>query len=275
MYVLRQAARQWSVDNASEMGAALAYFTLFSIAPLLVIAIAIAGLVYGPEAARGAVETQLNHLMSKPAAEAVQGMLKQINQPSTGIWATVAGFATLILGALGAFLHMRGALCRIWHLEPPGGRGFLAIILDYVLAIIMILCCGSLLLVSLTVSTALAFVGNRFAGRIPGGHGPWQTLEFLVSFGFLTLLFAVAFRVLSARRIPWGLIWYGAGVTSLLFTIGKTLIGYYLAYTGTKSAYGAAGSLVVFLIWVYYSSLIVFFGAELIQARRTLAGKTS
>jgi membrane protein len=285
-HILRQAARQWSADHASEMGAALAYFTLFSIAPLLIIAIGIAGLVFGPEAAQGAVEGQLTQIVGPDAAHAIQGMLKRINRPTAGFWATVAGSVTIVLGALGAFLHLRSALCRIWHLEPSGGGGILATILNYVLAIVMVLCCGGLLLVSMTASTALAFLGNRYAGRIPGGQGLWQTLEFIVSVGFMTLLFAVAFRVLSARRIPWGLIWYGAAVTSLLFTIGKTLIGYYLAYfaapqpsadqgsaAGAVSPFGAAGSLVVFLIWVYYSSQIVFFGAELIQVRRTQAGQ--
>jgi len=259
------------------MGAALAYLSLFSIAPLLVIAISIAGLVFGPDAARGAVETQLNQALNnnKTAVDFVLGMLKQVNRPKTGLLATIAGFVALVVGALGVFLHLRGALRRIWRLEPPGGGGFLATLLDYLLAIIMVLCCGGLLLVSLTVSTALAFVGtfvgNRFTSRFPGGPLLCQSLEFLVSFAFITLLFAIVFRVLSARRIPWGQIWYGAAVTSLLFTVGKTLIGYYLAYTGTASAYGAAGSLVVFLIWVYYSSQIVFFGAEVVQARRMLA----
>jgi len=275
LHILQTAARQWSADRASEKGAALAYFTLFSIAPLLIIAIAIAGLVFGEKAAREAVEAELNRAVGHDAADAVQGMLTQTSSPRAGILTTIAGIATLGLGALSAFLHLRGALCRIWHLEPPGGGGFLAMILDYVIAIIMVLCCGGLLLVSLTASTVLAFLGRNYADQIPGGQWPWQVLEFVVSFSFITLLFAVIFRVLSARRIPWRLIWYGATVTSLLFTIGKTLIGFYLGCTGTASAYGAAGSLVVFMIWVYYSSQIVFFGSELIQARRILAAERS
>jgi membrane protein len=267
--LVRQAASQWSEDRASEMGAAVAYFTIFSIAPLLVIAIAIAGLVFGEDAARGNVETQLQQTIGKEAAHLVQELLKNANQPHVGIWATVAGGVVLVAGALGAFLELRSALCRIWHLNTSCASSFLGIILDYVIAFIMVLCCAVLLLVSVAISTALTYLNEEVFTDMPGSQALWQTVEFLVSFTLVTLIFAVMFRVLSARRIPWRLIWYGAGITSLLFTIGKTLIGFYLGYTGTASTYGAAGSLVVLLIWIYYSSQILFFGSELIQARRT------
>jgi membrane protein len=269
--ILKHAAQQWSDDRASEMGAALSYYMMFSIAPLLIIAIAIAGLVFGEDAARGNVASQLEHTIGRDAARVVEELLKRVNQPRAGLWATVAGGATLIAGALGAFVQLRSALCRIWHLSPACGGGFLGMLLDYVIAFIMVLCCALLLLLSVATSAALVYLGDRFANRIPGGRGLWRTIEFLVSFALITLIFAVLFRVLSARRIPWGLIWYGAAITSLLFTIGKTLIGFYLGYTGTTSAYGAAGSLVALLIWIYYSAQIIFFGAELVQVRRSLA----
>jgi membrane protein len=267
-HLLKTAAGQWSADHASEKGAALAYYTLFSIAPLLVIAITIAGLVFGEEAARGAVAAQLTDALGKDAAGAVQDLLAQVNEPGAGTFATVASIVTLLLGALGSFLHLRSALSRIWRLSPPGGGGILAIVLDYAIAVLLVLLTGGLLLVSVIASAVLTYLGQRFEGHIPGGHLPWRILEFVVSVAFLTLVFAVIFRVCSANRIAWGLVWFGAALTSLLFTIGKTLIGLYLGSTGTASAYGAAGSLVLFLIWVYYSAQILFFGAELIQARR-------
>ena len=273
--IVRQAASQWSDDRASEMGAALAYFTMFSIAPLLIIAIAIASLVFGEDAARGNVETQLEQMIGKEAAHLVQELIKNANHPHVGIWATIVGVTTLVIGALSAFLELRSALCRIWHLQTDCGGSVVSIILDYVLAFIMVLCCGVLLFLSVAVSAVLNYLGEEFAANIPGSQWFWRAVVFLVSFALITLLFALIFRVLSARRIPWRLIWYGAAITSLLFTIGKTLIGLYLGYTGTASTYGAAGSLVALLIWIYYSSQILFFGAELVQARRMHEEKRS
>jgi membrane protein len=229
--------------------------------------------VFGEEAAHGVVKAQLGDALGTDAAGAVQELIKQTYEHPAGIWASAASVATMMVGALGAFLHLRGALCRIWKLEPPGGGGILALVLNYALAIFMVLCCGGLLLALLSASAVLTYLGQQVESHLEGGRLPWRAMEFGISFAFSTVLFAVIFRVLSARRIPWGLTWYGAAVTSLLFTIGKTLLGFYLGTTGTASAYGAAGSLVVFLIWVYYSAQIVFFGAELVQARRTLAAE--
>jgi membrane protein len=268
LLLLKAAAVQWSADRAAAQGAALAYYTLFSIAPLLVIAIAIAGLVFGKEAARGEVTAQLTEALGKETAEAIQGLLQEVNKPQTGGWAAAAGIATLLVGALGVFLHLRGALCTIWRLEPPGGGGILAIVFDYLLAIIMVLCCGVLLLASLAATSVLAYLSQEFKRQLPWAQWPWQAVEFLTSVALFTVLVALLYYLLSGRRIPWRLTWYGAAITSLLLTVGKTLIGWYLGTTGTASAYGAAGSLVVFLIWVYYSAQILFFGAELIQARR-------
>jgi membrane protein len=268
---LRQAISQWSSDHASEMGAALAYYSVFSIAPLLIIVIAVAGLVFGEDAARGAVEAQLSSTMNAQAAHFVQDVLQQLNRPRVGLLSTVIGGVTLLFGALGAFLHLRGALCRIWKLSPSSSATWLAMLVDYLLALSMVLSSVVLMLVLLTVNAALIYLGKT--RWLPGGQGLWQGLEFLVSFGLMSLLFGALFWVLSGRRIPWRLIWYGAGITALLFTIGKSIIGFYLGLVaGSGSAYGAAGSLVVFLLWIYYSSLIVFFGAELVQVRRRQEG---
>jgi membrane protein len=270
---LRQAARQWSSDHASEMGAALAYYSVFSIAPLLVIVIAIAGLVFGGDAARGAVEAELSSTMNAQAAHYVQEVLRELNRPRVGILSTVVGCVTLLFGALGVFLQLRSALCRIWRLSPSSSATWLAMLIDYLLALSMVLCCVLLMLVLLTANAVLIYLGRTSIHWLPGGQGPWQGVEFLISFAIMTLLFAALFWVLSGRRIRWRWIWYGAGVTALLFTVGKSIIGFYLGLVaGSGSAYGAAGSLVVFLIWIYYSAQIVFFGAELVQVRRQQEG---
>ncbi len=267
--VFVQACRQWIANQDSLLGAGLAYYTLFSIAPLLVIAIRIASFFFEEQAARQEVIEQLSRFIGKDAAAFIQGLIDNAAQPQTGIWATVVSIVVLIVGALSVFLHMRTALCTIWKLEAPRGNTFLAILVDYALALVMVL-----------------ITGGAFAGVAGGGNGRahparqtqrpspnvgihWQLLEFGFSLLLLTLLFTAMFVVLSDRRISWRYVIYGAIVTSFLFTIGKFALGMYLVYSSTASVYGSAGSLVVFLIWVYYSSQILFFGAELVQARRT------
>jgi membrane protein len=266
--ILLRACQQWSANQDSRLGAALAYYTLFSIAPLLVIAIHIAGLFFGEDAARGRVADHLSSLIGKESAQAIQNLVENADQSKSGGWALVS-FGVLVIGALGVFLHVRGALRTIWKLEPPQGNTVLGILLDYLLALAMVLCTGVLLLLSLAASMIVPVLRDVMERQFPGNGFQWQILEFWMSVLFLTMLFTAIFRVLSARRIAWGYVLYGALVTSLLFSIGKIALGMYLVYTSTASMYGAAGSLVVFLIWVYYSSQILFFGAELVQARRT------
>src|SRR5262249_19580881 len=206
-------------------------YTLFSVAPLLIIAIAIAGLVFGEDAARGQVREQLRETIGADAAGAVQTLLEKTSEPTRGVWATVVGAVALLAGALGVFIQLRTALGVIWRMAPPQGAGLLGVLKDYLLAFLMVLLSGVLLLVSLAASTALAALARAAAGTLPGGSGLWHAVEFLISIGFFTLLFATVFRVLSGNRIAWGDVWNGALVTAVLFTIGKTLIGFYLAYT--------------------------------------------
>ncbi len=267
--ILWRACLQWGENKDSRLGAALAYYTLFSIAPLLLIAIRLAGLIFGADAAQGKVVEHLAEVLGLDTAQAIQALIQEASRPQTGTWATVVGLAVLIIGALGIFLHLRGALCTIWKLQPPHGNSFLGILLDYLLAIVMVLVTGVLLLASLGISTALPVLAEMLEKAMPEVNLPWRYVEMGVSFLFLTLLFAAVYRVLSGQRIAWRYVWYGSAICALLFTVGKTLLGLYLAYSSTISMYGAAGSVVVFLIWVYYSSQIMFFGAELIQARRT------
>jgi membrane protein len=256
-------------NQDSRLGAALSYYTLFSIAPLLVIAIHIAGLFFGEDAARGKVVEHLSSMIDKESAQAIQKLVESAAQPKSGDWAPLVSFGVLVVGALSVFLHVRGALCTIWKLEPPQGNTILGVVMDYLLALAMVLCTGVLLLLSLAASMLVPIFRDLMDRQFPGNGFQWQILEFGLSVLFLTLLFTAIFRILSGQRIPWKYALYGALITSLLFSIGKVALGMYLVYTGTASMYGAAGSLVVFLIWVYYSSQILFFGAELVQARRT------
>ena len=267
--IVVRAGQQWSANGDSRLGAALAYYALFSVAPLLVIAINIAGVVYGEQAAQGEVKRYLSTYIDPDSAGALQSLVQSASQAPGATWSQLLGLALIVYGALGAFVHLRTSLCLIWKLEPPHTNTYLATLIDYVLALAMVLFTAVLLLGSVAASVAVSFVRAYMEQHFPGEAFPWDWVEFTVSVAFLGVLFGAIYRILSGRRISWGYVGYGAVVASLLFTVGKILLGYYFVYAGIASAYGAAGSLVVFLVWVYYSSQTLFFGAELIQARRT------
>jgi membrane protein len=264
--IITRAAQQWSANRDARLGAALAYYALFSVAPLLLIAMLIAGAVFGEEAARGQVEQHLKGQVGPEIALTIQRLVQSASEPRTAL-APSLGLALLIVGALGMFLHLRGSLCMIWKLEPPRGSTLLGMLWDYTLALAMVLFCGVLLFASLAASMLVSIFQTHLEKWAPGL--PWQWVEMGLSFLYLAILFAAIYRILSGGRIPLRYVAYGAFVAAVLFTIGKVLLSYYLVYTSTASVYGAAGSLVAFLIWIYYSSQILFFGAELIQARRT------
>lgn len=267
--IVVRAATRFSEHDGAQMGAALSYYAVFSTAPLLLLAVMLASLFYDEEAARAQVKTHLTEMLGPQSAEEISSWMKREGRPEGGRLAAVVGISLLLVGTLGLFLHVRRCLCIIWELEPPQGSSLLLTLLNYLLAIVAVLCVGLLLLVSLAASTAVAIMVHLMGDKLPGGASLWHWVEVGLSFLLLTLFFAVVYRVLSGRKVSWGYIWYGAFVCAVLFTIGKKLISLYLAYTSSTSIYGAAGSLVVFLVWVYYSSQIAFFGAELIQARRT------
>lgn len=269
--ILVRAARQFDEHRGSQMGAALAYYALFSIAPLLVIAVTFAGIIFGRQAALSRVHEHLAEYVGPASADEITALMDSAYRPGGGIFAAVVGVLLLLAGALTVFLHFRRCLNVIWHLDTPRTNGIVGTLLNYALAIVMVACTGMLLLLSVALSTAMPGIEKILTEYVPGTGSVWQWFEAGVSFLLLTLYFALIFRIMSGRRIAWGYVWYGSLVTSVLFTVGKTLIGLYLAHTSTASAYGAAGSLIVFLVWVYYSSQIIFFGAELIQARRTRA----
>jgi membrane protein len=268
--IVKRAVEQFGQDHVAAMGAALAYYTIFSIAPLLILTIRIASYFYDEEQVRSEVYSQLQEVMTEQSAKVIQEMIDRVHQAQTGSdWAPGLGIVLLLAGSLGIFLHIRNTLSMIWKLEPPRGSSLLGVLLNYGLAILMILVAGLLLLASLAVSTGLALLLERLEEWLPGDPARWQVLEFGASILFLTLVFALIYRILSGRRIPWRYVWYGSVIAALLFAVGKTLLGWYLASSSTVSVYGAAGSVVAFMIWVFYSSQILFFGAELIQARRT------
>jgi membrane protein len=269
--ILVRAVRQWSANGDSRLGAALAYYALFSIAPLLVIAINIAGAVYGDQAAQGKVKEYLSDYIEPGSAGAIQELVDAASKSPGAVWARLLSIAALVFGALGAFVHMRTSLCLIWKLEPPHVNTVVATLLDYGLALVMVLVTGALLTGSVAAGVVMQVFHDYVERHFSIQPFPWDWLEFVVSIFFLTLVFAAIYRILSDRRIAWRYVGYGSVIAALLFTVGKFLLSYYLVYAGFATTYGAAGSLVVFLVWVYYSSQTLFFGAELIQARRTRA----
>ncbi|HEY1015255.1 MAG TPA: YihY/virulence factor BrkB family protein [Herpetosiphonaceae bacterium] len=262
--LLKQTGKEWSEDKVPRLGAALAYYTVFSIAPLLIIAIGIAGLVLDREAATGQIQAQLDGLLGVDAAKAIQEMIQGASKPSSGILATVIGLATLLFGASGVFGQLQDSLNTIWEVAPKPGRGILGTLKDRFLSFTMVLGVGFMLLVSLVISAALAGIGKYFENLgIPTFL--FEAINFAVSFGVITLLFAAIYKVLPDVKIQWRDVWIGAAVTALLFTIGKFLIGLYLGRSSVASSYGAVGSLAILLLWVYYSAQILFFGAEFTQ----------
>jgi len=267
-HIVVRAFRQWGSNQDSRLGAATAYYTLFSITPLLILSITVAGWFFDEEQARENVYQQLRKTIDPNSADAIKTLIERSSLPQNS-WGPIIGLALLTAGALGLFLNVRGALCTIWKLEPPRGNTYLGILLDYTLALVMVFVTGVFLLASLLVSTVLPIVIDWVDEHMPETHVHWRLVEIGISLVTLTLVFAAIYRILSGNRIAWRYVWYGALIASLLFTVGKTLMGYYLLYFSPASVYGAAGSVMVFLLWVYYSSLILFFGAELIQARRT------
>ena len=262
--LLETSALNWMDDKAPRLGAALAYYTAFSLAPLLVIVIAVAGLVFGPEAASGQIASQIKGVVGEDWARAIESMVASANKPSSSKMATALGIAMLFVGAAGLFGQLQDALNTIWKVQPKPGRGIVGFIHDRFLSFSMVLGTAFLLLVSLVISAGLAALGSLF--------GQWgvslvgQAVNLVTSFAVITLLFAMIFRFLPDAKIGWRDVWLGAVVTSLLFSLGKFLIGLYLGQTGTASAYGAAGSLAVLLIWLYYSAQIFLLGAELTKA---------
>ncbi|KAM3107147.1 YihY/virulence factor BrkB family protein [Phormidesmis sp. 146-33] len=264
--ILKDTVAEWSEDNVPLLAAALAYYTVFSLAPLLLIAIAIAGAVFGEEAAKGELIGQIQGLVGSEGAEAIQTMIANANKPgSGGTIATITGVVFLLFGASGVFGQLQAALNTIWEVKPKPGQGIGSFLQSRFLSFAMVLVIGFLLLVSLVLSAILAGISNLFGNFVPNLVIVGQLLNFVISFGVITMLIAAIYKFLPDVRVPWKNLWVGAGVTALLFNIGKFLLGLYLGSSSVGSTYGAAGSFVVVLIWVFYSAQILLFGAEFTQ----------
>lgn len=263
--LLKETFNEWQKDKAPTLAAALAFYTVFSLAPLLIIAIAIAGFVFGEEAARGQLVSQIQGLVGRDGAQTIEDLVANASHPQSGIIATLIGVATLLWGATNVFSNLKEALNLIWNTSPPPNRGIWGFIRDRVLSFAMVLSIGFLLLVSLVVSSVLAAVSQWLNGLLHIPVGLWQVVDFGISFTVVTLLFALIYKFLPDITLAWNDVWIGAAITSILFTIGKSLIGLYLGSSGVASTYGAAGSFVIVLLWINFSAQILFLGAEFTQ----------
>jgi len=253
----------WLAGNASSMGAAVAYYTIFAIAPLFVFVLAIAGFFFGHEAARRELFGQIAGLVGPSGGEAIQATVAAADQPKASVVATAMALITLFIGAGSVFIQLQYSINAIWNVRPKPGGGIRSFIKNRLLSFATLLGIGFLLLVSLVISAALSAAGKFMSGVIPAEEVLWHILDFIVSLGLVTLLFAMMYKILPDVMIAWRDVWIGAFCTALLFAAGKFLLGFYLGRGTFASAYGAAGSLVVVLIWVYYSVQILLFGAAI------------
>ncbi|BAZ46458.1 ribonuclease BN [Chondrocystis sp. NIES-4102] len=263
--LLKEAFKEWQDDRASLLAAALAYYTVFSITPLLVIAIAIAGAVFGEEAAQGEIVEQINQLVGNEGAKAIETAIANADRPQLGSVASLISIAILLVGASGVFAQLQEALNTVWNVQAKPHGGIWEFIRKRLLSFGMVLAIGFLLLVSLIFSAILSGISKLEVQVLTGFDYFWNILNSIVSFGLITFLFALIYKYLPDVKIRWKDVLVGAIITTLLFSIGKSLIGLYLGRGSFGSTYGAAGSLIVFLAWVFYSAQILLFGAELTQ----------
>jgi membrane protein len=263
--LLKQTGKAWIDDNAPRLGASLAFYTLLSLAPILIVVVAIAALAFGQKAAQGQLIWEIQDLVGTEGARAIQGLIQSAYKPGTGTTATVLGVLTLVLGASAVVVELRDALNTIWHVPAAAFssfRGFLRLVKERFYLFGLILGVGFLLLVSLALNAAIAALGSLFGSLLPASVSVLHLAVFLISFLLITFLFAAIYKFLPDVQLKWSDVIVGACFASLLFTIGKQLIGIYLGKASFGSTYGAAGSLVIVLVWVYYSSQLFFFGAE-------------
>lgn len=260
--LLHAAAGKWWDDNALRLSAALSYYTLFSLAPLVTIAVAIAGLVADEHAVQDEVLGQFQGLLGKPGAEAVANMLERAHQPTQGAIATVLSVLTLLVVSMGMFSELQDALNLMWRIPAKRGAAFWGALKNRALSFILVIGSGFLLLVSLIMSALLAALGKFILRALPGPQFILTFVDAVVSLTVITSLFAMMFKVLPDAHVAWRDVWAGAVATGILFTIGKWAIGLYLGGSPMASIYGAASSLMIILVWVYYSAMIFFLGAE-------------
>lgn len=261
--LIKQAGVAWLDDNAPRFGAALAFYTLFSLAPVLIVAVSIAGFAFGAKAAQGEIVRQFQGLMGTQGAAAIETIIQSTDRPTLGMFSTTLALLAILVGASGAFNELQDALNTIWKVDSSTRNFWMVTVRHRFFSLGLVIATGFLLLASLVVSASLS-AAERFLGNLlPLSVLVLQSVNVVFSFCMITILFALIFKVIPDTTIRWRDVRMGAAVTSLLFTVGKVAIGFYLGHSALTSAYGAAASLVVFLIWIYYSAQILLFGAEL------------
>lgn len=271
--ILKGTVSEWQEDEVPQRAASLAYYTLLSTAPLSLICVAIVGFFFGDEAARGQVAEQITAATGPEAAQAIQQVIVNAHDSKSGVFSTLAGLMLLLVGASGVFGELQTALNKIWDVKPKPGRGVKGFVHDRFLTFTMVLGVGFVLLASLALSAGLSAVGKVFAGLLPGGEAAWQVVNFVLSFGVISALFALIFKYVPDAVTGWRYVWVGGAATAFLFTVGKLALGLYLGKSTVASAYGAAGSVVAFMVWIYYASQILFLGAEFTQLYARTMGK--
>jgi membrane protein len=263
---LREAGKGFAEDQATQMGAALAYYTLFSLAPLLMIAISVIGVLYGEAQTRENLVAQLRQQVDEETADTVGAMLESLAGKHAKASLSIIGVLSLLFGATGMFSSLRSSLHRIWRLKPREEGFVVAVLRTYLLGLVMVFMTCAFLIILLLVSAGMPMFTSKWEAIMPSIHLSAPALDFLVSILLLTLLFVFTYRFMSDGRLRYTQLFGGAFTSAVLFTVGKMGIGTYLAFVNLASAFGAAGSLVVFLAWVYYSAQIIFFGAEVVRA---------
>jgi len=271
--LLRDSFYAWLDDNVQRLGAALAYYTVFSLAPLLIIAIAIAGLAFGQEAAQGQIMSQIEGLLGEQGAKATQTMIESARQPTAGLVASLLGIIMLVFGATGAFAQLQDALNTIWGVKAKPGEGIMSFLRARFVSFAMLGGVFFLLLVSLTVEALLKGFSHYVQAHLPGGLAIAVSVYLVFDFAVVVLLFAMIFKFLPDAEVQWRDVWIGAIMTAIFFGIGKWALGLYLGSGSAASAYGAASSLITLLLWIYYSSQILLFGAEFTQVYANWAGR--
>lgn len=271
--ILKAALASWRRDRAPRLGAALAYYTVFSIPPLLIFLIGMAGVVFGREAVQGRVVTTLRELLGPHGAQAVEETLRSVSTHDRGVAATGIGIATLLLGASGVFGQLKDALNTVWEVQRKPASGLWGMIRDNVWSVVTVIGTGFLLIVSLALNAAVAALGDYLRLYLPGSESVWTVLNAAMALASITVVFALIYKVVPDARIPWRHAFAGGVMTALLFTVGEQVIGLYLGHTNVGSVFGAAGSLIVVLVWIYYSAQIFLFGSELTKAITTRAGR--
>lgn len=275
--IFKRAATRWWGDNALRLSASLSYYTLFSLAPMLIIVIAVAGMIFGQDAVEGRLMDEIQGLVGHDSAIAIQSMIQHARQEQVNATATLLSLTAMIVLSTGVFVELQDALNLIWRIQPEStsALAFWRVLKGRLFSFCLVIGIGFLLVVSLALSAAVAAVGRFFTALLPGPEILMHILYSGVSLAIFTILFGMMFKILPDAYIAWRHVWAGAFVTAVLFTIGKVGIGLYLGKTGVASAYGAASSLAVILLWVYYSALILFFGAEYTYVSAKMSGPPS